>query len=724
MNKAYRYRCESALLILAAITPIVLIDIDSSGAQEELMQPISASDVLGRCHSAMTWREQCAYKVRTTSTAEGVKRGRVSDTLVETTIQFQPNNIELFRVAYILDAGGLPIRDSAYERHHRIGHGVSVARSGQPGQLGAITYNDRDESTDLDAALFAPEIGGPLDGYLFGSDSQTIVDLLRMSNDLTMITDPDNKVVNISGTTVYGELEASFAVNQQCRLDSYRLRKNNEDIFTGGKSISSIVDQELGAIVDWAADYKTMKYSEFGGHSVATAGELNLRIIFDSGAVTHIRCVITREILAIDESSKEYIDSPLLEDGVTLVDKNQSGLAYVWMNGSKELAIPSDDFDAIREEIWLYKSNGVSTTVQSNMVRYGSRQFDAYCGIYCVYAAAELLNSNIAPQTLLSNEYISSSQGSTIAELAQCIMQNSLYSKPIVLSAEQLMRLDNPAILHTRFSQASIEPDHFVLYLGSIDDQLLLLHPPNSQSDCFIERVDASVIREIWDGTSIIVSRTSINSLVLQLGQITESWRHYTVFIAIFAFGAVAISRISAKQERHKLETPRRKMIKRSGLLVTMSSCTFGLYIIVNTAMAYITSKDIGTPQTEDDGSSPTSISIGELAEMDLYSQLIFVDARTSFQYRIGHVANAINIPYNYEDDGIDIGTLLPRVTESGDEHMTILVYCDLGCSNSQAMADLLVRMGYEDVRVYSGEWSDINVLWDNKYGIPQGDKE
>jgi rhodanese-related sulfurtransferase len=87
---------------------------------------------------------------------------------------------------------------------------------------------------------------------------------------------------------------------------------------------------------------------------------------------------------------------------------------------------------------------------------------------------------------------------------------------------------------------------------------------------------------------------------------------------------------------------------------------------------------------------------------LDLYDQkrALFIDARHAYDFGLGHIKGAVNIPLNEFDKLRPILADLPR-------DKTLVVYCDgEECNSSAELAKLLYGSGYEDVRVYFGGWN------------------
>ncbi len=86
-----------------------------------------------------------------------------------------------------------------------------------------------------------------------------------------------------------------------------------------------------------------------------------------------------------------------------------------------------------------------------------------------------------------------------------------------------------------------------------------------------------------------------------------------------------------------------------------------------------------------------------------------FVDARTEDLYRQGHVPRALSASAK------DAETGLPLFFERLPLEGTLVVYCEGGdCQSSLALAKLLLKKGFTDIRIFSGGWEE----WE-RAGLP-----
>lgn len=85
-----------------------------------------------------------------------------------------------------------------------------------------------------------------------------------------------------------------------------------------------------------------------------------------------------------------------------------------------------------------------------------------------------------------------------------------------------------------------------------------------------------------------------------------------------------------------------------------------------------------------------------------LYNQnVLFIDARDYVEYEIGHINNAVSLPYLDFDE---YKTILDTIPKS----KPIVAYCDgKDCDLSILLGDKLFESGYKEVYIFFGGWID-----------------
>lgn len=83
-------------------------------------------------------------------------------------------------------------------------------------------------------------------------------------------------------------------------------------------------------------------------------------------------------------------------------------------------------------------------------------------------------------------------------------------------------------------------------------------------------------------------------------------------------------------------------------------------------------------------------------------SNTIFLDARSEFDYKQGHIKGALNLPFEEFDD------FYPKVASELPKDKTIIAYCDgTECELSLFLTRLLKEEGYQNLKIFFGVWAE-----------------
>ncbi|MCX6142904.1 MAG: rhodanese-like domain-containing protein [Ignavibacteriales bacterium] len=79
----------------------------------------------------------------------------------------------------------------------------------------------------------------------------------------------------------------------------------------------------------------------------------------------------------------------------------------------------------------------------------------------------------------------------------------------------------------------------------------------------------------------------------------------------------------------------------------------------------------------------------------------LFIDARHDFDYKLGHIRGAINIP-------LSIYQTKKAVLDTIPKNRLIVAYCDgAECNSSIEVSVKLAKEGYTDVKIFFGGWRE-----------------
>jgi len=95
-----------------------------------------------------------------------------------------------------------------------------------------------------------------------------------------------------------------------------------------------------------------------------------------------------------------------------------------------------------------------------------------------------------------------------------------------------------------------------------------------------------------------------------------------------------------------------------------------------------------------------TFITVDEARLLFDSGRALFVDARHSYDYDLGHIKGAINIPLQSFDPKSTLISSLPK-------DRFLVTYCDgQECNSSVALAEKLVDTGFPDIKIFLDGWN------------------
>ncbi len=107
------------------------------------------------------------------------------------------------------------------------------------------------------------------------------------------------------------------------------------------------------------------------------------------------------------------------------------------------------------------------------------------------------------------------------------------------------------------------------------------------------------------------------------------------------------------------------------------------------------------TPAVVRDSITATFLSFDQASFLYQSARPLFVDARHEYDFSLGHIKGAINLPLADFDPASPLLRLIPRDT-------LLITYCDgEECNSSVALAAKLADAGYTNVRVFFGGWKE-----------------
>lgn len=112
-----------------------------------------------------------------------------------------------------------------------------------------------------------------------------------------------------------------------------------------------------------------------------------------------------------------------------------------------------------------------------------------------------------------------------------------------------------------------------------------------------------------------------------------------------------------------------------------------------------------GSNTTEGDqnpaAASPRFITYEEALSLFQSKTAVFVDSRHEYDYKLGHIQGALNVPLKEFDSRKEAIARIPR-------EALVVAYCDgEECNSSLELAVKLSRAGFSNVKVFYGGWRE-----------------
>ncbi len=143
----------------------------------------------------------------------------------------------------------------------------------------------------------------------------------------------------------------------------------------------------------------------------------------------------------------------------------------------------------------------------------------------------------------------------------------------------------------------------------------------------------------------------------------------------------------------------------REGLILLAISFFVGLAFNGVTGQGIFGTGEAG-PASPSGAPLPSSeiISLEQAKALYDTGEALFIDTRHAYDFELGHIAGAVNMPLKGADAAVS------ALTEPTGR--TLVLYCDgAECNSSLEVGGKLVMKGYTDVRIFFGGWRSWNEM-------------
>lgn len=144
-----------------------------------------------------------------------------------------------------------------------------------------------------------------------------------------------------------------------------------------------------------------------------------------------------------------------------------------------------------------------------------------------------------------------------------------------------------------------------------------------------------------------------------------------------------------------------RQGVQEAGLIL-LAACVLGFsYTATSKKGIFAEAREKSAAQHSSAANSLPMIGLDEARSLFENGQALFIDARHEFDYKLGHIKGAINIPLNEYDAKKSI------LAEYAKEKI-IIAYCDgAECNSSIELAARLFADGFTSVKIFFGGWRE-----------------
>lgn len=337
--------------------------------------------------------------------------------------------------------------------------------------------------------------------------------------------------------------------------------------------------------------------------------------------------------------------------------------------------------------------------------RLGFRQWSdnlpgPMCGLYAACTAAELVGLRADPKDYLMSKYLGGCGGSSAQEVAM-VVRDAHGRADILsgLSAFDLRLIRSPLIANVRSDVTSDKFDHWVVATPDAAGMTIfdgLKRPYTMKTAEFLA---------IWNGVGVCVARGGPSP-------VSAIWLGRVLVLLGIALVAVVAMRMR----------PARCSVAPAGLRSWFGQAA-GL-LAGSLALAVLGNSVFGDLANHSRGAALATASRGEVSykpgtlkdarRASASDDVLLVDARFEPDYRLGTIANAVNIPVSASHWEIETFVEdLPRTTP-------VVVFCQSNtCSFDEKVASELTSLGFSDVTVCDEGWAEYQKAASRPQGRP-----
>jgi len=135
----------------------------------------------------------------------------------------------------------------------------------------------------------------------------------------------------------------------------------------------------------------------------------------------------------------------------------------------------------------------------------------------------------------------------------------------------------------------------------------------------------------------------------------------------------------------------------REALLILIASSVLGFAYTATTGKGLFAPSPAASPADQ----LPAFLNIEQALQLYESGTAVFLDTRHAYDYDLGHIKGALNLPLTEFDEKKSLLTSIPK------DHI-IVVYCDgEECNSSIEMAVKLDSLAYSNAKIFFGGWKE-----------------
>lgn len=318
-----------------------------------------------------------------------------------------------------------------------------------------------------------------------------------------------------------------------------------------------------------------------------------------------------------------------------------------------------------------------------------------YCGIFCVYGASIIEGRRFPFETLLKDDYVGCSRGSSLDELRKAAIDHGLFATPLEnISASFLSNCSYPVILNVKTSDDSADFDHWILFIRAQQDQAMVLDPGTP-----VQLIRFDELEPRFNGIGLIISNRPISKISLLKPAIWQYGLCAILIVMTLGIWRAARWKLCSTSPTSSSQRILASLIQCSGLLVLSICLGVGYNLFAMTGLM-VAKGAVHSLQEVHSTSFLQKVDVRAFAKLCRDKSAVIVDARMPQDYEAGHIDSAINISVDCDSN------TLQRTISDWKKEGAIVIYCQSSaCPYAGILARRLEANGFTNIVLFPAGW-------------------